>query len=67
MSQCLLVAERNGKYYRIPDAEVEDWSEVREELDGEPQLLGRIERWAPYNHAFRLPDGSVYLVALEEE
>ncbi len=67
MSQCLLVFERNGKFHRIPDAEVEDWSEVREELEGEPHLIGRIEGWAPYNHAFRLPDGSVYLVALEAE
>jgi hypothetical protein len=63
MAQCLLVFERNGKYHRIPDAEVEDWDEVREELDIPPQLIACVEGWAPYTHAFRLPNGAVYLVA----
>ncbi len=67
MAQCLLVFERNRKYHRIPDAEVEDWDEVLEGLDAEPQLIERIEEWPPYTHAYRLPDGSVYLVALEAE
>ncbi len=67
MAQCLLVFERNRKYHRIPDAEVEDWDEVLEELDGEPQLIERVEGWAPYTHAYRLPDGSVYLLALGAE
>ena len=67
MPRCLLVFERSRKYYRIPDTEVEDWNEVLEELDGEPHLIERVDGWAPYTHAFRLPDGSVYLVALEAE
>jgi hypothetical protein len=64
MARCLLVFQRNQKYYRIPDAEVEDWDEVREELDAEPKLIEHVEGWAPYTHAFRMPNGSVYLVAL---
>ena len=44
---------------------VEDWDEVREEFDAPPRLLGRVEGWARYTHAYRLPNGSVYLVALE--
>ncbi len=67
MAQCLLVFERDRKYHRIPDAEVEDWDEVMDGLDGEPQLIGRVEEWPPYTHAYRLPDSSVYLVALEAE
>ncbi len=67
MAQCVLVFERNGKYHRIPDAEVEDWDEVREELDADPRLIGRVEGWAPYSHAYRLPNGAVYLVALQSE
>jgi hypothetical protein len=67
MAQCLLVFERNRKYHRIPDAEVEDWDEVQEELDGAPHLIERVEGWAPYTHAYRLPDGSVYLVARAAE
>jgi hypothetical protein len=67
MAECLLVFERNSKYHRIPDAEVEDWDEILEELDGEPHLIGSVEGWAPYTHAYRLPDGSVYLVALAAE
>jgi len=67
MAECLLVSERDGKYRRIPDAEVEDWDEVVEQLDSDPQLIGPVEAWAPYTHAYRLPDGSVYLVALEAE
>ena len=65
MARCLLVFQRNEKYYRIPDAEVEDWDEVREELDDEPQLIGQVEGWPPYKHAYRMPNGQVYLVALE--
>jgi hypothetical protein len=64
MAQCLLVFERNGKFHRIPDAEVEDWDEVREELDAEPRLIACVEGWPPYTHAYRLPNGGVYLVAL---
>jgi len=65
MVRCLLVFQRKEKYYRIPDAEVEDWDEVREELDAEPRLIEAVEGWAPYTHAYRLPNGSVYLVAQE--
>jgi len=67
MAQCLLVFEHNRKFHRIPDAEVEEWDEVLEELDGQPHLIKRVEGWAPYTHAYRLPDGSVYLVAIESE
>jgi hypothetical protein len=65
MPRCVLVFERNGKYHRSPDAEVEDWNELLEELEGEPQLIEQVQGWAPYSHAYRLPDGSVYLVALD--
>ncbi len=67
MAQCLLVFQRNQKYYRIPDTEIEDWDEVLEELEGKPRLIERVAGWAPYTHAYRLPNGSVYLVALENE
>lgn len=67
MAQCLLVFQRNQKYYRIPDTEVEDWDEVLEELDAAPRLIERVEGWAPYTHAYRLPNGSVYLVAKPSE
>jgi hypothetical protein len=67
MVQCVMVYERNRKYHRIPDAEVEDWDEVLDAIDGEPHLIERIEGWKPYTHAYRLPDGSVYLVAMAEE
>jgi hypothetical protein len=59
MIRCVMVFARNGKY-----AEVEDWEEVLEGIDGEPELIEPIEGWAPYTHAYRLPDRSVYLVAL---
>jgi hypothetical protein len=62
MARCLLVYQRKDKYFRIPDAEVEDWGEVREELDSEPRLIERVAGWAPYTRAYRMPNGSVYLV-----
>ncbi len=65
MRQCLMVYERNRIYHRIPDAEVEDWDELLDSIDGEPRLIERVEGWAPYTHAYRLPEGSVYLVKLE--
>ncbi len=64
MIRCVMVFARNGKYYRIPDAEVEDWEEVRDGIDGEPELIERINGWAPYTHAYRMPDRSVYLVVM---
>ena len=64
MARCLMAYQRKGKYFRIPDAEVEDWDEVCEELDAAPQLIGLVEGWAPYTHAYRLPSGAVYLVAV---
>ncbi|MGO9607863.1 MAG: hypothetical protein ACLQAT_31430 [Candidatus Binataceae bacterium] len=68
MIQCVLVFERNRKYHRIPDAEVEDWEELLEGIEGEPpQLIERIDGWAPYTHAYRMPDGAVYLVASATE
>jgi hypothetical protein len=67
MIRCVMVFVRNGKYHRIPDAEIEDWDEVRDGVDGDPQLIERIDGWAPYTHAFRMPDGPVYLVALPRE
>ena len=65
MPRCVLIFERKGKYHRIPDAEVEDWNEVLEELEGAPQLIERVQGWTPYSHAYRLPNGQVYLVALD--
>jgi len=67
MIQCVLVFERNRKYHRIPDAEVEDWEELLDGIEGEPQLIERIDGWAPYTHAYRMPDGAVYLVASANE
>jgi len=63
MIQCLMVSHRDGGYHLIPGTEVEDWSELLDLTEGEPQLIERVERWNPYTHAYRLPDGSVYLVA----
>ena len=67
MPRCLQVYQRKDKYFRIPDAEVEDWDEVREELESEPRLIERVAGWAPYTHAYRMPNGGVYLVALEND
>ena len=63
MARCLMVFRRKDKYFRIPDAEVEEWDEVCEELDDQPTFIERVEGWAPYTRAYRLPNGSVYLVA----
>jgi len=62
MARCLMAYQRQGKFFRIPDAEVEDWDEVREELESAPRLIQRLEGWDPYTHAYRMPNGSVYLV-----
>ena len=63
MIQCLMVYEQDGRYRRIAEAEVEDWEELLDRIGGEPQLIDRIEGWPPYTHVYRLPEGSVYLVA----
>jgi hypothetical protein len=64
MIQCLMVDEHGGTYHKIPDAEVEDWEDILDAIDGEPQLIERVQGWPPYTHAYRLPTGSIYLVAL---
>jgi len=58
-----MVYEKDGRYRRIAEAEVEDWEELLEAIEGEPKFIERIEGWPPYTHVYRLPDGSVYLVA----
>ncbi|MGB3549734.1 MAG: hypothetical protein WA993_03520 [Candidatus Binatus sp.] len=63
MIQCVMVYERDFSYHRVGEAEVEDWEEVLEAIEGEPQLIRSIEGWPPYTHVYRLPDGSFYLVA----
>lgn len=62
MTRCIQVFERQGRYLRIPDTEIEDWDEVREGSDQKPQILGPVTQWPPYTHAFRLSDGTIYLV-----
>lgn len=64
--QCLMVEEENGGYRRLAEAQTEDWDEVLDAIEGEPALIGRINGWDPYTHAYRLPNGAVYLVAQEE-
>ena len=63
MIQCLMVYERNGSYHQVSEAEVEDWEEILDAIEGEPELIESIEGWPPYTHVYRLPDGSLYLVA----
>ena len=63
MIQCLKIHEHDGAYHKIADAEVEDWEEILDAIDGEPQLIELIQGWPPYTHAYRLPNGPVYLVA----
>ena len=63
MIQCIMVYEQHGGYRRIAEAEVEDWEEILDAIEGEPKLIQSIEGWPPYTHVYRLPDGSVYLVA----
>ena len=65
MARCIMVFRSGGRYHRIPEAEIENWEEVLEAVDGEPELIERLTGWEPYSHAFRLPDTSVYMVALE--
>jgi len=60
-----MVFARGGRYHRIPDAEIEDWNEVIDGIEGEPELIESVDGWAPYTRAYRLPDRSVYLVAIE--
>jgi hypothetical protein len=67
MARCIMVFRRDSRYHRIPESEVEDWEEVLDAIDGEPELIERLSGWEPYTHAYRLPDASVYLVALESE
>ena len=67
MARCIMVFRRGGRYHRIPETEIEDWEEVLDAIDGEPELIEPVSGWQPYTHAFRLPDASVYLVALENE
>jgi hypothetical protein len=67
MTRCIMVLRRSGCYHRIPETEIEDWEEILEGIDGEPELIEGLTGWEPYTHAFHLPDGSVYLVALEAE
>jgi hypothetical protein len=67
MARCIMVFRRGGRYHRIPETEVEDWEEVLDAIDGEPELIERLSGWAPYTHAFLLPDATVYLVALENQ
>lgn len=67
MSRCIMVFRRGDRYHRIPETEIEDWEEVLDAIDGTPELIERVSVWQPYTHAFRLPDNSVYLVALESD
>ena len=67
MARCIMVFRRGGRYHRIPETEIEDWEEVLDAIDGEPELIEGVSGWEPYTHAFRLPDASVYLVVLETE
>jgi hypothetical protein len=67
MARCIMVFRRGGRYHRIPETEVEDWEEVRDSIDGKPELIEQVSGWQPYTHAFRLPDASVYLVELENQ
>jgi hypothetical protein len=67
MIKCIMVYARGGKYLRIPDAEVEDWKELLDGIDGEPELIERVSEYPPYTHAYRMPDRTVYLVALEAD
>jgi len=64
MTRCIQAFVRNGRYQLIPDTEVEDWDEVCDSSDQAPALIERVHGPAPYTHAFRLPSGAVYLVAL---
>ena len=63
MTQCIMVSEHNGDYHRIATAEVEDWEELLEGIEGEPELIEVVKSHPPYTHAYRMPDGAVYLVA----
>jgi hypothetical protein len=67
MARCIMVYERNRTYHRIPDVEIEDWEEILDSIDGKPKLIGPVDGWAPYTHAYRLPEGTVYLVVEKPE
>jgi hypothetical protein len=67
MIRCIMVFARGGKYIRIPDAEVEDWEELLDGIDGQPECIERVEGMAPYTCAYRMPDRTIYLVAIENE
>ena len=66
MIRCVMVFVRNGKYHRIPDAEIEDRDEVRDGVDGDPQLIERIDGWRRTHTRFACQTG-LYSVALPRE
>jgi hypothetical protein len=47
MIRCLMVYQRDGRYHRNAEAEVEDWEEILDAVEGEPQLIESIEGWPP--------------------
>ena len=65
MARCIMVFRSRGRYHRIPETEIENWEEVLDAVDRKPVLIERLIGWEPYSQAFRVPDGSVYMVTLE--
>jgi hypothetical protein len=51
--------------YRLSgETEPEDWEELLDEVVGEPELIEHMRGFPPCAHAYRMPNGAVYLDAI---
>ncbi|MBV8134956.1 MAG: hypothetical protein JO121_04830 [Deltaproteobacteria bacterium] len=64
MIQCVMAHRENDGYCLRDETEPEDWEELLDEVEGEPELIEHVRGFPPYTHAYRMPNGAVYLVAI---
>jgi hypothetical protein len=64
MIQCVMAYRENDGYRLSGETEPEDWEELLDEVEGEPELIEHVHGFPPYTHAYRMPNGVVYLVAI---
>jgi hypothetical protein len=59
MIQCVKAYRENHGYRLSSETEPEDWDELLEEVEGEPELIEHVRASPPYTHAYRMPNGAV--------
>jgi hypothetical protein len=64
MIQCVMAYHENHGYRLSSETEPENWEELLDEVEGEPELIEHVHGFPPYTHAYRMPNGAVYLVAI---